>query len=135
MTILSGEQRYLTSQWTIRPSTPALSAPVVVLADGRSASAVETVLEIVRDNHLGIIVGERSGGTNGDVSYIQAPGGFEVRYTGVRVSAANGSIVQGRGIVPDVVMHPTVQGVRDGRDELMEAGIATATRLIAAPHP
>lgn len=117
------------TQWSIRPAQPHLTAPVVVLTDGQSMSAVETFLQIFHDNHLGYVVGEPSGGTNGDMNTFTVPGGFLVRFTGLRVSGADGTAIQGRGIVPDQVVHPTLDGVRAGRDEILEAGIAAAQRL------
>ena len=117
------------AQWSIRPGQPRLAAPVVVLTDGQSMSAVETFLQIFRDNHLGYVVGEPSGGTNGDMNTFAVPGGFLVRFTGLRVTGADGSAIQGRGIVPDQVVHPTLEGVCAGRDEVLEAGISAARRL------
>lgn len=117
------------AQWSIRPAQPRLTAPVVVLIDGQSMSAVETFLQIFRDNHLGYVVGEPSGGTNGDMNTFTVPGGFLVRFTGLRVTGADGTAIQGRGIMPDEVVHPTLEGVRAGRDEVLEVGIAAAQRL------
>jgi C-terminal processing protease CtpA/Prc len=104
---------------------------VVVLTDGQSMSAVETFLQIFRDNHLGYVVGEPSGGTNGDMNTFTVPGGFLLRFTDLRVTGFDGTAIQGRGIVPDQVVHPTLEGVRAGRDEVLEAGIAAARRLVA----
>jgi hypothetical protein len=117
------------AQWSIRPAQPRLTAPVVALTDGQSMSAVETFLQIFRDNHLGYIVGEPSGGTNGNFDLFNVPGGFSVRFTAMRVVGADGIAIQGRGIVPDQVVAPTLEGVRAGRDEVLEAGIAAAQRL------
>jgi C-terminal processing protease CtpA/Prc len=57
------------------------------------------------------------------------PGGFGIRFTGMRVISADGTSIQGRGIVPDKIVHPTLEGVRSGHDEVLEAGIAAAQRL------
>lgn len=57
------------------------------------------------------------------------PGGFGIRFTGMRVISADGTSIQGRGIVPDTIVHPTLEGVRSGHDEVLEAGIAAAQRL------
>lgn len=116
--------------WLLWPAAPPLTARLVVLTDVRAVSAAETVLQILHDNHLATFVGESSAGTNGDVNTFGVPGGFEVRFTGMRVSGPDGSTIHGRGITPDVIVHPTAQGVRAGRDEILEAGIAIAQRLL-----
>jgi C-terminal processing protease CtpA/Prc len=122
---------YRASSWRINPVKPRIDAKLVVLLDGRAASAAETFLQIVQENHLAIFVGETSAGTNGNANLVSLPGGFTLRFTGVRVPFANGGALQGRGIVPDVVVHPTLAGVLAGRDEILAAGIDVARKLIA----
>lgn len=109
--------------WHIRPRAPHVRAPVVFLVDGRTASAGETLMQIIRDHRLGVLVGEPTGGTNGNPVVFAVPGGFGVRFTGMRVLGLRGDIIHARGIAPDVVAHPTLAGVRARRDELLEAGV------------
>jgi hypothetical protein len=125
-----GTSGYKTSYWMINPLKPRLKAKLVVLLDGRAASAAETFLQIVHDNHLATFVGETSAGTNGIPTTVALPGGFSMRFTAMRVPFPDGSALQGRGIVPDVVVHPTLEGTRAGRDEILEAGIDAARKLI-----
>ena len=124
------DHKYSTGHWDVRPQSPKLDAKIVGLVDARAMSAVETVLQMFSENKLGILVGETSGGTNGNVTYAELPGGFRVRFTGMRASSDTGWTVQGHGFKPDYVVHPTVEGIRSGRDEILEAGIAAAKRLV-----
>lgn len=126
-----GTPWYKTSQWSIHPRKPRLQAKLVVLLDGRAASAAETFLQIVHDSHLATFVGETSAGTNGNPTIVDLPGEFTLRFTAMRVPFPDGSALQGRGIVPDVVVHPTLDGIRTGRDEILQAGIDVARKLIA----
>jgi hypothetical protein len=112
--------------WVLRPVAPLCRARLVVLTDARAVSASETFLQIVRDNHLATLVGEPTAGTNGDVITFVTPGDFEVRFSGLHVSAADGSTVQGHGISPDRIVHPTPEGIRAGRDEILEAAVSVA---------
>jgi Peptidase family S41 len=114
--------------WTIRPMKPKLDARAIVLLDGRAGSAAETVLQIVKDNRLAILVGESSAGANGNVTLASLPGGFSMRFTGMRVPLADGTALQGRGIAPDHIVRPTLEGMRAGRDEILEAALALASR-------
>jgi hypothetical protein len=127
-----GNYKYMNGHWTVRPQEPKFDAKIVGLIDGRSMSAVETALQMYYENHLGVLVGENSGGTNGNVTSVRIPGGFEVVFTGMRAMSADGSTVQGRGFKPDIVVHPTLARIRAGEDEILEAGIAAAQRLA---HP
>jgi C-terminal processing protease CtpA/Prc len=49
------------------------------------------------------------------------------RFTGLRAINHDGSPLQGHGITPDVVVHPTVEGITAGRDEILEAAIQLAS--------
>lgn len=122
---------YRITSWSINPMKPRIDTKLVVLLDGRSASAAETFLQIVQENHLATLVGETSAGMNGNPNLVPLPCGFTLRFTGVRVPFADGSGLQGRGIVPDIVVHPTLEGVRAGRDEILERGIDVARKLTA----
>jgi hypothetical protein len=122
---LHGKQ-YERSQLSIFPLSPRLTAKLVFIADGSAASASETILQYARAAGLGVIVGEQSGGTNGDVAMFDSLNGLRVRFTGLRAVNRDGTTIQGRGIAPDIVAHPTPEGVRAGRDELLEAAISRA---------
>jgi hypothetical protein len=122
---------YQDEGWMLWPASPHLRCQLIVLTDARALSAAETLLQMIRDNRLGIFIGEPTAGTNGNVNDFVAPGGFEVRFTGLRTSGPDHSTIQGHGIVPDQVVHPTVAGIVAGRDEILEAAIATAQRLPA----
>ena len=124
-----GAPTYLATRWSLRPLLPRLTAPVVALLDGQTASADETVLQIIHDHQLGLLVGETSAGSNGNDSTFRVPGGYEIRFTAMRVANRDGLTIQGRGITPHKLVHPTLDGVRAGRDELLEAALIAAQQL------
>lgn len=113
------------------PSAPRLAAPVIALIDGQSVSTVETTLAMIRDHHLGVLVGEPTAGTSGLISHFAIPGGYAIRFTAIRLVDAAGATLHGRGIAPDLAVQPTLDGVRAGRDEVLDAGLAIAERLAA----
>ena len=51
------------------------------------------------------------------------PGGIVVNFTGQSVRHADGSQLQRIGIAPDVEAHPTLRGIRDGRDDVLQRAI------------
>lgn len=112
--------------WNLWPAEPQLECRLIVLTEARAVSAGETLLQMIHDNHLATIVGEPTAGTNGDVNTFYVPGGFSVRFTGLRASGPDGSTIQGHGIVPDHIVHPTIDGIRAGRDEVLEAAVSLA---------
>lgn len=110
--------------WRIQPATPRLTRNVVFLQDERAISFAESILGTVSDNDLATTVGEPTAGANGNVNEFALPGGYLIRFTGMRVTQAGGVRLHGVGLQPDVPVAPTIEGVRAGRDEVLEAAVA-----------
>lgn len=104
-------------------TAPRLQGKLVVLADGRSVSAMETFLSIIKHHKLATIVGATSAGTNGDVNPIALPSGHVVSWSGLRVQSPSGQPHHGAGVAPDVKVTPTLAAVRAKRDEVLERGL------------
>jgi C-terminal processing protease CtpA/Prc len=51
------------------------------------------------------------------------PGEIEVNWTGMKVVKHDGSQLHGIGILPDVYVNKTVEGVKEGRDEFLEKAL------------
>ncbi len=108
---------------TASPEHPRIQGKVVVIADGRAMSADETFLGMVEEFQLAEIVGSTSAGTNGVINTFLLPGGYQVRWTGRKVLKLDGSQHHGVGIAPTVSVERTIEGVAEGRDELLERAV------------
>ena len=119
--------------WDLKPVSPRIAGRVVFLTDGGAISYAESVMGYVADRKLGTIVGSPTAGTNGNVATFVTPGGFKAGFTGMRVTRHDGRSAHHLvGVQPDVAAAPTIAGLRAGRDEVLERGIAVA-RAAAAP--
>jgi C-terminal processing protease CtpA/Prc len=115
---------FLESRWPVAPQKPRFRAGVAFVTDGRAVSYAETYLGMVEHYHLGaLVVGEATAGTNGNVNPFSVPGGYRILWTGMKVRKHDGSRHHGVGIQPTVGVNRTVQGIREGRDELLEKAI------------
>jgi C-terminal processing protease CtpA/Prc len=76
-----------------------------------------------RANPSTTIIGSTTAGADGNVSDILLPGGLQTRFSGIGVYYPDGSETQRIGIVPDVIVKPTIDGIKSGRDELLEKAI------------
>ena len=113
--------------WDVKPAKPRLAGKVVFLTDGGAISYAESVMGYVADLKLGTIVGGTTAGTNGNVASFVTPGGFGVNFTGMRVTRHDGRSPHHLvGVKPDVAVEPTLEGLRTGRDEVLERGLALA---------
>jgi len=113
--------------WDVKPARPRIKGRVVFLTDGGAISYAESVMGYVADRKLGTIVGGRTAGTNGNVASFLTPGGFNVGFTGMRVTRHDGHSPHHLvGVAPDIPVAPTLEGLRAGRDEVLERGLALA---------
>jgi C-terminal processing protease CtpA/Prc len=112
--------------WNLTPAAPRITGRVVFLTDGRAISYAESVMGYVREYALGTIVGGPTAGSNGNVKTLVLPGGSQVSWTGMRVVTHDGEVQHAVGVQPDVRCAPTLAGIRAGRDEVLERGVAIA---------
>jgi hypothetical protein len=110
--------------WHLRPAAPRITGRVFFLTDGRAISYAESVMGYVSDHKLATVVGGATAGTNGNVASFVVPGGFTVAFTGMRVTRHNGrTSFHLVGLKPDVEVAPTPEGLRAGRDEVLERAL------------
>jgi C-terminal processing protease CtpA/Prc len=70
-----------------------------------------------------VVIGSTTAGADGDVSQIPLPGGLNTMISGLGVFYPDQKPTQRIGIVPDIEVKPTIAGIRDGRDEVLEVAI------------
>jgi hypothetical protein len=68
-------------------------------------------------------IGSPTDGANGDVTNVVLPGGIYINFTGQAVRHADGRQLQRVGIQPQIKVEPTPGGIREGRDEVLEAAV------------
>ena len=93
------------------------NAPLVVLVNGRSASAAEIVAGALQDHHRAWVVGTRTFG-KGSVQVILPLGdGTALKLTTAYYYTPSGRRIQSVGIVPDILVEQTVAAERQEREE------------------
>ena len=70
-----------------------------------------------------MIIGIPTAGANGDISLFSLPGGISGMISGNGVYYPDGEETQRIGIIPDIIVKPTILGIREGRDELVEKAV------------
>ncbi|WP_240332957.1 S41 family peptidase [Salinibacter ruber] len=120
-------------RWTLPPEKPQITGDVVFLTGPGAISYAETIMGIVEHYELGTIVGRPTAGTNGNVNPFELPGGYKVWWTGMRVRKHDGSQHHLVGIRPDIEAERTIEGVRNGRDEVLEKALEVLRSSGRAP--
>ncbi len=98
---------------------------LVVLVNELSQSQAEYTSMAFRAGDNTTIIGSTTAGADGNVSTIMLPGGLRTMISGIGVNYPNGGETQRIGIVPDIELKPTIEGIRKGKDELLEKAIET----------
>jgi C-terminal processing protease CtpA/Prc len=113
--------------WSMKPKEPYLGdKKIIFITDGRAVSYAESYLGFIDGYDLATIIGQPSSGTNGNVNAFNLPGDYKIFFTGMRVLKHDGSQLHGIGILPDIYVERTLEGVRSGRDEFLEKAIELA---------
>jgi C-terminal processing protease CtpA/Prc len=71
-----------------------------------------------------ITIGSATAGADGDpVDFITLPGGLKTRFSGLGVYYTDGTVAQKKGVKIDIICRPTINGVQQGKDELLEKAV------------
>jgi len=97
---------------------------VIILVNERTQSAAEFLSMALRTAPRATVIGSTTSGADGNVSKFTLPGGISTGISGIGIYYPNGGETQRVGIVPDIEVKPTIKGIREGRDEVLEKAIA-----------
>jgi C-terminal processing protease CtpA/Prc len=70
-----------------------------------------------------VVVGETTAGSTGQPLLVPLPGGGSVRICSKRDTLGDGTEWVGKGLVPDVEVHPLVEDVRTTYDRVLERAL------------
>ncbi len=101
---------------------------IVIIINEETQSQAEWTTMGFRRAPNATVIGSTTAGADGNYSSINLVGGIQTGISGIGVYYPDGRETQRIGIVPDIEIHPTIQGIRDGRDELLEKAIELITQ-------
>jgi len=107
----------------IEPGPLHYKGKVAILVDETSQSQAEYTAMALRAMPHALVVGSTTAGADGNVSPIPLPGDLRTMVSGLGVFYPDHKPTQRIGILPDVIVGPTVQGIAAGRDEVLETAI------------
>lgn len=96
---------------------------VVILMDESTQSQSEFTVMALRQSPNATVVGSPSIGADGNIVKLSLPDSVILHISGLGVYTPEGGQTQRCGLKPDVTCYPTVEGIRAGRDELLEKAV------------
>lgn len=116
-----GEQSF---RQTIPPTDKwRYKQPTVMLIDERAISQSEHSGLFYRAANRTKFIGTPTTGANGDVTAFSVPGGIRISFSGHDVRHVDDTQLQRVGLKPDILVEPTPEGLRAGRDEVLDRAI------------
>ena len=111
-----------------RKNDKAYAGKVILLVNENTQSHAEFTIMCLQTAENVTIIGSQTAGADGNVSQIKLVGGFETMFTGIGVFYPNGKETQRIGILPNIEIMPTIQGIKNGKDEVLERAIQVASK-------
>jgi len=104
----------------------------MLVNDGTASQAEAGGLAVEMANGMKL-VGSRTAGQDGSVTFFSIPGGIRVSFSGTEFRHADGHQLQRVGLQPDLVVQPTIAGIGAGRDEVLERATPYMNELTVQP--
>ena len=116
--------------WRSTRGEAAPGMPVVVLVDGRTASAAEVLAAALADRGRAVVVGSATFGKGLVQTFTHLPGGGELFVTWSRILAPRGWPLQGLGVLPQICTSRGEQAV-ERELQALNVGLAPMAAAIA----
>ena len=118
--------RFIKTNLRTNGSKKAFAGKVIVLVNEESLSLSEFTTMAFQTADNVVTVGNQTAGADGDVVKFDYLGGFKTTMSGNGVIYPDGTLSQRNGIKIDVIVKPSLEGLRQGRDEILEKAIEIA---------
>lgn len=107
-------------------SRKTYNGKVIILVNHESLSRSEFTAMAFQTVDNAITVGNKTVGTDGSNKMIEYMGGYKTAFTGTGILYPDGTESQRKGVKIDIEIKPTINGLRQGRDEVLEKAIEIA---------
>jgi len=114
--------------FAVVPQPNPYLGPVVILTDGGSASTSEIFAGGMQEVGRALVVGERTAGAALPSYFQKLPTGALFQYAIGDFKTPRGTLIEGRGVAPDVEVKLTRRSLLDGRDAQLDAAIEQIKR-------
>lgn len=105
---------------TVTPESNNYKGKVIIIVNEQTQSAAEYATMAFQSSPNVTVIGSTTAGADGNVSTIILPGNISSYISGINVLYPDGTDTQRKGVKIDIVVKPTINGIKAGRDEPLE---------------
>jgi len=117
-------QFLFTNVFTVGRNNPNYyKGKVVILVNELTQSQAEYTAMALKVVPAAKVIGSTTAGADGNISEISLPGGIKTAISGIGVFYPNGKGTQRVGIIPDIEIKQTINGIKNGVDEILNRAI------------
>ncbi|NME69767.1 S41 family peptidase [Flammeovirga aprica] len=102
---------------------------VILLCNAYTQSHAEYTLMALQTAPNVTLIGSQTAGTDGNISEIPLPGGITTLISGIGVFYPDGRETQRIGIVPDIEVYPTPEGLKANKDEILDKALESINQI------
>lgn len=114
------------------PQTSPYTGAVVILVDGSTQSAAEIFASGMQENNRAVVVGEQSAGNALPSVIKELPTGALFQYGFANYRTPYGTVLEGRGVVPDVQVKMNRRALLAGHDPQLASALEQIKQRIAS---
>ncbi len=113
-----------TEEVVVKPSgKTTYDGPVAVMIDVLNGSASERFSGCIQSVGRAVVIGERSSGSVGPSDVKKLPNGASFMYLIAQSLTPDGKVLEGHGVIPDIVVSLDRQALLEGRDTQLERAV------------
>jgi carboxyl-terminal processing protease len=101
---------------------------VIILVNSNTISYAELYAMGLQTVSNSITIGSQTLGADGNVTNTEFIGGFKTGFSGIGIFYPDSTETQRIGIRIDIEVHPTLEGIKQGRDEVLDKAIEVALK-------
>lgn len=107
----------------IQPFGDSYKGKVIVLVNENTQSSQEYTAMALKAGINTKILGIATAGADGNMTSFHLPGGISTSISGIGILYPDGRQTQKIGIIPDIFVEPTIDGIRNKKDDLLNKAI------------
>ena len=102
---------------------PVYTGKLIIIVNSITQSQAEYTAMALRSVPNALVIGSKTAGADGNVSMFSLPGGIQTMFSGLGVYYPDMTETQRVGIRIDVPVQSTIKGIKEGRDEYLDAAV------------